>query len=107
MSSLALFVYHHGSTFRYLGHVTKPLLNLEQAPDDALKRLLWLSGVAEQAKTELEAAYRLAYYDARLEQRIHPALGLGLHGKKRVLAWTRAENESRGRSVRWGDGLRD
>lgn len=81
-----------------------PLLNLDQAPSDPLARLLWLSGVAEEAKTELEAEFQRTYFTARLERRLDAALGLGLHRPKRVLAWTRAENEKRGRAIRWGDG---
>lgn len=83
--------------------MTNSILNLDQAPVDALERLLWLSGVAEEAKAELDYAYRVAYFDARLERRLDAAIGLGLHRPRRVLAMTRAENERRGRSVRWGD----
>lgn len=81
-----------------------PILNLDQAPSETLERLLWLSGVAEEAKTELEAEFQQVYFNARLERRLDAALELGLHRPARVLAWTRAENEKRGRSVRWGDG---
>lgn len=81
------------------------LLNLTDAPTDTLERLLWLSGVAEEAKAELEREFQTAYFTARLERRLGAALGLGLHRPKRVLAWTRAENEKRGRSIRWGDDL--
>lgn len=83
--------------------MTTPLLNLDQAPSDTLERLLWLSGVAEEAKAELDREFAEAYFNARLERRLDAALELGLHRPKRVLAWTRAENERRGRSVRWGD----
>lgn len=85
--------------------MTKPLLNLDEAPEDTLERLLWLSGVHDQVKAELDAEYQRLYFEARLEHRLDAALGLHLHGTQRVLAWTRAENESRGRTVRWGDGF--
>lgn len=82
-----------------------PILNLADAPADPLERLLWLSGVREEAARELDAEFQRAYFNARVEQRITAAIGLHLHPAKKVLAWTRAENESRGRSIRWGDGL--
>lgn len=81
------------------------LLNLDQAPDDALERLLWLSGVAEETKRELDAELQRVYYNLRLQRRLAPALALGLHPKKKVLAWTRRENWNNGTSVRWNDGL--
>ncbi|HEY5420231.1 MAG TPA: hypothetical protein VIL10_05810 [Marmoricola sp.] len=84
--------------------MANPILNLDEAPDDPIARLLWLSGVAEQAKKELDAEFQRVYFEARLEQLLPTALSLGLHPTKRVLAWTRAENEARGRAVRWGDG---
>lgn len=80
------------------------ILNLDGLPDDAIERLLWLSGVAEQVKTELDQAWRDAYFDARFTGRLDQAEGLALHSHKRVMAFTRAENEARGRMIRWGDG---
>jgi hypothetical protein len=41
----------------------------------------------------------------RLHGQLEEVLALGLHSRKRVLAWTRQENERRGRVVRWGDSL--
>lgn len=82
----------------------KPLLNLDAAPDDAIERLIWLGGVMEQVKKELDAEFRKSYFDARLSQRLDPALDLKLHSHKRVMAFTRAQNQATGRSVRWGDG---
>jgi hypothetical protein len=84
--------------------MTGPLLNLDEAPEDAIERLLWLSGVKAKVDAELEAEFADAYFNARLERRFEPALGLGLHGKKKALALSRAGNERRGRMVRWGDG---
>lgn len=80
------------------------LVNFEECPDDALEALLWLSGVREQVNKELTARWQKAYYEARLTGRLDPALALGLHSRKKVMAYTRAENEARGRSVsRWQD----
>lgn len=81
------------------------ILNLNDAPEDAIERLLWLSGVKEQAQKELDEAFQQAYYEARLTERFDTALRLRLHSKKRALQMTRRENNSRGRSLRWGDGL--
>jgi hypothetical protein len=80
------------------------ILNLDNMPRDSIKRLMWLSGVKEKATDELDQALAEAYYQARLERRLDTALALGLHSRKRVLAWTRRENERRGRTVRWADG---
>lgn len=81
------------------------LLDLSAAPEDALERLLWLSGVMEQAKNELDKAFAESYYEARLSGRFDAAVGLGLHGKYTALRFSRRENLSRGRSIRWGDGI--
>lgn len=83
--------------------MTKNLLDLSDAPEDPIERLIWLSGVMTQVKRELEPEYRLAYFWSRFTGRFDEALGLNLHSKKKALAFTRAENESRGRMIRWGD----
>lgn len=80
------------------------ILNLEQAPSDPIERLMWLSGVKEKAAEELDAAFASAYFEARLEQRLDSAVKAGPYARKRVLAYTRAENQRRGRTVRWNDG---
>lgn len=79
------------------------LLDLREAPDDALERILWLSGVMEEAKAELDAAYAEAYYEARLSGLFDAAVSLGVHPKSTALRYSRRENNARGRSVRWGD----
>lgn len=81
------------------------LVDFSEAPDDPIQRIVWLSGVREQVDKELDAQYGQAYYDARLTGRIQAALGLRVHSTKRVLAFTRRENERRGRQIKWGDGL--
>lgn len=81
------------------------ILNLADAPNDPLERLLWLSGVKAAAARELDDAYAKAYAEARLERRFDMALSLGLHGKKRALALTRRWNSSQARMIRWGDGI--
>lgn len=84
--------------------MNQPILNLSPAPEDPIERLLWLSGVNAAVRRELDAEFQRTYFEARFSQRLEPALHLGLHPVKKVLAWTRAENESRGRAIRWGDG---
>lgn len=81
------------------------ILNLKQAPKDPVQRIVWLSGVQAQVREELDRALAAAYFDVRLHGQLGEVLDLGYHSRKRVLAWTRAENERRGRIVRWGDGL--
>lgn len=81
----------------------RDLLDLSAAPRDALERLIYLGGVRERTHQELERAVREAYFEARLTGRLDEALALRLHSHKRVMAYTRAANESKGRLVRWGD----
>jgi hypothetical protein len=85
--------------------MTNPLLNLDDAPEDPIERLIWLGGVATQVERELEPEWRASYFNARLTGRISAARKLQLHSRKRIMAWTRAENERRGRQVRWNDDL--
>lgn len=73
-------------------------------PNDPIKRLLWLSGVREQVENELNALYATAYFEARQTGRLDTALSLGIHSRKRVMAFTRHENNRTGRQWRWGDG---
>lgn len=80
------------------------ILNLADAPRDPLERVMWLSGVNEAVRHELVEAFGGAYFEARLHGQLEAAITAGPHGRKRVLAFTRAENERRGRTVRWGDG---
>jgi len=82
------------------------LLNLSEAPDEPLHRLMWLSGVKDQVRLELDEQYRRCYFDLRMQGRLQEAFDFGAHSPTRVLAFTRAENESRGRLVRWNDTRR-
>lgn len=79
------------------------LLDLSEAPKDPIERVMWLSGVKEQATKELNAAFAEAYFEARLQHRLDTAVAAGPYARKRVLAFTRGENQRRGRVVRWGD----
>jgi hypothetical protein len=81
------------------------ILNLDDAPNDPVERLLWLSGVKEQVQRELDEDFARTYYSARVEGVFDSALSVGLHSKKKALAFTRKENERRGRTVRWNDGI--
>lgn len=84
---------------------TVPLvIDFSNAPHDAIERLIWLSGAKAAFDAKVEAEWKAAYFDARLSGRFKSALDLGLHSRKRVLAFTRAENERRGRPLKWGDG---
>lgn len=85
---------------------TQPLvIDFSAAPHDPIERLLWLSGAKEAFDAQVEAMWRGAYFDARLSGRFQNALDLSLHSRKKALALTRAENERRGRPLRWGDGF--
>jgi hypothetical protein len=80
------------------------ILNLSEAPKDPIRRVMWLSGVKEQALKELDDAFAKAYFTARMERRLDAAIEAGPYARKRVLSLTRRENQKRGRPVRWGDG---
>lgn len=80
-------------------------IDFGEAPRDPVERLVWLSGARSAFDTQVHAEWQRAYYEARLSGRFDSALRLRLHSKKRALAFTRAENESRGRAMRWNDGF--
>ena len=79
------------------------LLNLDDLPPDPIEAIVWLSGVREQVNKELDAAFAGAYFSARFRGQLDAAVAAGPHALKRVLAYTRGENNRRGRTVRWGD----
>lgn len=79
-------------------------LDLSSAPTDPIERLLWLSGLDQAVRKEINLAWQSAYFEARKQGVFQAALDLKLHPKKRALAWTRHENEALGRAIaRWGD----
>lgn len=80
------------------------LLDLSGAPAEPIERLMWLSGVMDKAKAELDREFASTYFQARFQGQLDAALSLGLHSRKKVLAYTRKANEAAGRMVRWGDG---
>lgn len=80
-------------------------IDFSEAPHDPLERLMWLSGAKAAFDSQVSAAWQEAYFEARLTGRFPSALNLNLHSRKRALAFTRAENERRGRPMRWGDGF--
>jgi hypothetical protein len=80
------------------------ILDFTQAPATPIERLMWLSGVMDQAKTELNAEYQRTYFEARSQGMLKSAVDLGIHSRKTVLAFTRHENNARGRIIRrWDD----
>lgn len=79
------------------------LLDLSDAPEEPLRRLIWLSGVKEQVRTELDAEYQCIYFTMRMEGTLDHAIDLGEHSLTQIMAFTRNENEARGRQVRWND----
>lgn len=79
------------------------MVDFTDAPDDTIERLMWLSGVKEAVDRELDAQWSRAYFEARLQGQFDAALDLGYHSHKKVMAYTRGENERRGRLIRWGD----
>lgn len=79
-------------------------VDFTSAPTDPIERLLWLSGAREVFEAQLQAEFQKTYFDARRTGRLDAALSLGLHSRKRVMAYTRHENEARGRMLKWNDG---
>lgn len=82
------------------------ILDLSDAPDEPLHRLMYLSGVVDRVRAELDEEYRTVYFTLRMEGRLDDAFDFGAHSPTRILAFTRQENEARGRLVRWGDHRR-
>lgn len=78
-------------------------IDFSEAPKDPIERLLWLSGARDSFDDQITPMWQRAYFEARQTGRLDAALGLGLHSHKRVMAYTRAENERTGRQWRWGD----
>jgi len=80
------------------------MMDFSQAPEPPIARLLWLSGVMEEAKAELNSEYQRTYFQARSQGMLADAVGLGLHSRKTILAMTRHENQALGVPVRrWED----
>lgn len=84
---------------------TPHILRLDDAPEDPVRRIMWLSGVMDAVRTELDAAFGAAYYEARLQGQFKDAVNAGPHATSTALAYSRHENRRRGQMVRWGDGL--
>jgi len=84
--------------------MTDMLVDFSECPTDPIEALAWLGGVKKRVQRELDERYEDAYFRARITGRLDSALALGLHSRKRVLAYTRRANEAAGRMVRWGDG---
>lgn len=81
-----------------------PILDVSAAPTEPIERLMWLGGVMDKVKSELDRELAAAYFQARFQGQLDVALSLGLHSRKKVMAYTRRANEATGRMVRWGDG---
>lgn len=67
------------------------------APSDPLQLLQWITDQRQQ----LDQLTREALFEARLNGTFDEAVELSGLSRKRALAETRHENESRGRMVRW------
>ena len=78
-------------------------IDFTSAPTDPIERLMWLSGAREAFEQQLQSEFQRCYFDCRRTGRLDAALGLGLHSRKRVMAYTRHENELRGRMIKWRD----
>lgn len=78
------------------------LLDFSTAPDNPVERIVWLDELYTDMHTALYAQLQSAYFEARLRGQLAVAIEVAPHGKKKVLAMTRAENEKRGRCIRWG-----
>lgn len=80
------------------------ILDFSEAPATPIERLLWLSGVMEEARAELSREYQRTYFEARSQGMLKPAVDLGIHSRKTILAMTRHENQRLGVIIRrWED----
>lgn len=81
------------------------ILDFSEAPATPIERLMWLSGVMEEARAELSAEYQRTYFDARSQGMLKEAVNLGIHSRKTCIAMTRHENQRLGVIIRrWDDG---
>ena len=61
---------------------TDRILDLSSAPNDPtnpVERLMWLSGVADRVKAELDDEFANAYFAALFQGQMDAALALGMH----------------------------
>ena len=79
-------------------------IDLTDPPKDPIERLVWLSGARDAFDAAVTPMWQKAYFEARQTGRLDAALGLRYHSLKKIMAFTRAENERLGRQWRWGDG---
>lgn len=79
------------------------LLDLSDKPDRPLESIIWLSGVMDQVKKELDEAYAEEYAQARLQGLFETALDVGPFSRRKALALTRRWNNDRGRMIHWND----
>lgn len=79
-------------------------IDFSDLPQDPIERLVWLSGARDSFDAQIMPLWQTAYFEARQTGRLDTALGFHYHSHKRVMAFTRAENERLGRQYRWGDG---
>jgi hypothetical protein len=87
-----------------IGGYVVQIVDFSAAPEHPLERLMWLSGVMEEAKTELDREYQRTYFQARTQGMLKDAVALGIHSRKSVLAYTRHENSALGVPIRrWDD----
>lgn len=57
---------------------------------------------AVTAQNAVDRLWSSIYFEARMGGFLDAAVVAGPHSRTRALAMTRAENEKRGRAVRWG-----
>lgn len=79
------------------------ILDLTDKPEDPIKAILWLTGVLEKAKSELDEAYAEEYAKTRMDNTFEHALKVGPYSRRRALALTRRWNNERGRMIHWND----
>lgn len=54
-------------------------------------------------QNEVDLGWQALYFEARCAGCFDAAVAAGPHSRTQALRMTRAENEKRGRSVRWGE----
>jgi hypothetical protein len=79
-------------------------IDLTDPPKDPIERLVWLSGARDAFDQIVTPMWQRAYFEARQTGRLDAALDLNLHSRKKIMQFTRAENERTGRMWRWNDG---
>lgn len=70
--------------------------------DNPLQQIADLAVERDKMLADYDAQFQRLYFQARMQGQIKSAIDMGLHSRKQIMKFTRAENEALGRAIRWG-----